>query len=542
MGGWISPAILGLSWLIASSARAQAPPQAVDGLPERVRCSIIAAVKFEVPTNVMLAVAEVEGGKPFEWVRNRNGSYDVGPMQFNSAYLAQLQETYGIRAEHVAQPGCYPYELAAWRLRKHLQEDQGSMWQRVANYHSRTPDKNRKYRLRVMRKAQTWGAWLKERFATVPVSQADETALVTTAPAAAQPPTTEAGGRVVAALTPVSHAEQVGQRAAGEGPPVMRLPPVQVVAAVGSAETGSRGKRTPKAQRAQKKPGRDEQDAERHGEQGIGAEEEALLGLVEQSSFDPSGYAAQTWDSASESIGTPHRGRLVRGIQLIEHPGYRVRREKRAYVTAETAAWLSDGFDALLRADPAAPALLVLDASAEGGGRLSGHRSHQSGRDVDMAYFKRGCRRLCRPKKLSAHSLDGERQWRLLGHFLENRQVEFVFVDYVLQGPLYRAAQAAGATAGELRRWFQYPRGKHFPGGLIRHVPNHQDHVHVRFVCPVGDPQCKATRLRARPAAGRPLLTGEDGRGGELWELIDAETEQADEALLGLLPDASPSP
>lgn len=56
------------------------PPQ----LQERVICSISAAVKYEVPANIVLAVAEKEGGKPGQWVKNTNGTHDVGPMQFNT--------------------------------------------------------------------------------------------------------------------------------------------------------------------------------------------------------------------------------------------------------------------------------------------------------------------------------------------------------------------------------------------------------------------------------------------------------------------------
>jgi hypothetical protein len=62
------------------------PPQ----LQERVVCSIAAAVKYQVPANIVLAVAEKEAGKPGQWVRNTNGTHDVGPMQFNTAYLRDL--------------------------------------------------------------------------------------------------------------------------------------------------------------------------------------------------------------------------------------------------------------------------------------------------------------------------------------------------------------------------------------------------------------------------------------------------------------------
>jgi hypothetical protein len=53
-------------------------------LHERVVCSISASIKYEVPANIVLAIAEKEGGKPGQWVRNKDGSHDVGPMQFNT--------------------------------------------------------------------------------------------------------------------------------------------------------------------------------------------------------------------------------------------------------------------------------------------------------------------------------------------------------------------------------------------------------------------------------------------------------------------------
>ena len=141
---------------------ADLPPQD----QERIVCSIVAAVKYEVPANIVLAVAEKEGGKPGQWVRNTNGTYDVGALQFNTAYLKELKP-YGITAADVEQSGCYPYELAAWRLRSHILHDRGDLWTRVANYHSRTPSHNARYRRGLMHKAAKWAEWLSARFPTV---------------------------------------------------------------------------------------------------------------------------------------------------------------------------------------------------------------------------------------------------------------------------------------------------------------------------------------------------------------------------------------
>jgi hypothetical protein len=147
------------------------PPQ----MQELVVCSVSAAAKYEIPANIVLAVADKENGKPGQWVRNNNGTHDVGPLQFNTAYLRQLAR-HGITPAHVAAAGCYPYDLAAWRLRQHITKDQGDIWTRSANYHSRTPRLNQVYRADLMRRAARWADWLSARYLTHEVSMVDTAA------------------------------------------------------------------------------------------------------------------------------------------------------------------------------------------------------------------------------------------------------------------------------------------------------------------------------------------------------------------------------
>lgn len=52
-------------------------------LRERVTCSISAAEKYGIPASILLAVAQKEGGRPGLRVSNKNGTSDVGPMQFS---------------------------------------------------------------------------------------------------------------------------------------------------------------------------------------------------------------------------------------------------------------------------------------------------------------------------------------------------------------------------------------------------------------------------------------------------------------------------
>jgi len=129
-------------------------------IQERVVCSVKAARKYEIPANILLAIAEKENGKPGQWIINRNGTHDVGTMQFNTDYLLDLSK-YGITADHVAQPGCYPYQLAAWRIRMHIKNDDGDIWTKAANYHSRTPKFNMIYREDLIVRAHKWDDWLK---------------------------------------------------------------------------------------------------------------------------------------------------------------------------------------------------------------------------------------------------------------------------------------------------------------------------------------------------------------------------------------------
>ncbi|MGI4940828.1 MAG: muramidase, partial [Janthinobacterium lividum] len=122
---------------------------------------------------VLLAVAEQENGSARRWVRNTNGSYDVGTMQFNTAYVRTLAR-YGIGLDAVAAPGCYAYDLAAWRLHQSLLHDSGDLWTRVANYNSRTPQINARYRARVMARGAAWGQWLLARWPQMPLAPASE--------------------------------------------------------------------------------------------------------------------------------------------------------------------------------------------------------------------------------------------------------------------------------------------------------------------------------------------------------------------------------
>ena len=68
---------------------------------------------------------------------------------------------------------------------------------------------------------------------------------------------------------------------------------------------------------------------------------------------------------------------------------------------------------------------------------------------------------------------------------------ERIFLDFELQGLLYRHARRNGVSKRELDRIFQYPHGRWARTGVVRHLRGHDDHLHVRFRCPDGDATCE---------------------------------------------------
>lgn len=197
-------------------------------------------------------------------------------------------------------------------------------------------------------------------------------------------------------------------------------------------------------------------------------------------------------ESRSQSVGTPQRGHLEDGEQLPQTPAIYVRTPARAWGTSEAVQWIVDAYEAVREADDSTPRVEVHDLSRERGGPLHGHRSHRSGRDADIAYYQRDCRRgLCSFRRIDVGHLDAARQWQLFERWLREDRVEAIFVDHALQRALYEEARRSGATPGELSRWFQYPRPPDDRYGVIRHHPRHDDHFHVRFICHETDPECR---------------------------------------------------
>ena len=185
---------------------------------------------------------------------------------------------------------------------------------------------------------------------------------------------------------------------------------------------------------------------------------------------------------APRAVGQPHAGRLVNGQLLPDGAGYRVRNRAHSWGMPVTIEALRSGFARTRTHFVDAPDVLIGDLSRQAGGRFQPHSSHQNGLDADVAYYQVGETELCRMETISPEQLDVERQWYLFHGWLREGIVEYIFVEYPLQEPLYAWAAARGATEAELATWFQFPRGRSASAGIIRHHAGHANHFHVRFI------------------------------------------------------------
>jgi len=166
--------------------------------------------------------------------------------------------------------------------------------------------------------------------------------------------------------------------------------------------------------------------------------------------------------------------------------------------TRELVGLLERAAEAVAR-EAAGSRLAVGDLSAPGGGPLTPHDSHQSGRDADLGFYmiedgKPLPQAMFQRVRQDGSALRGERRfvfddgrnWSLLVALVDDPTAE---VQYVMLAPHIRArllvyARAIGASDDQVRR-------VEVVTAPMRDSDAHDKHFHVRIYCSVGDrPQC----------------------------------------------------
>ena len=201
---------------------------------------------------------------------------------------------------------------------------------------------------------------------------------------------------------------------------------------------------------------------------------------------------------AGQSIGRPQRGSLADGVQLPRSGQYYRRRPEWAYGAQHVIDHTLAAIAEVNREHPKVHRLAIGDISSQKGGFLPGHGSHQSGRDIDLGLYYSGGTPAKYPDEFVSvddAKLDAAATWTMVEALYEASKLpggpELVFLDYDVQGALYKEARKHGTSRSTLKKIFQYPDGKWAQDRLVQHVPKHDDHIHVRFECPPKDGKCR---------------------------------------------------
>jgi penicillin-insensitive murein endopeptidase len=200
----------------------------------------------------------------------------------------------------------------------------------------------------------------------------------------------------------------------------------------------------------------------------------------------------------SVSIGLVNRGALSDARELpVEGSGYVVPEPWRSrglrYGTDELVRLVTRAAARVAREQPGGQ-LAVADLSKEHGGTAANHRSHQSGRDVDLVFYalSRDGSPLAPDGRMPGYSPDGRaserrgreryfdlpRNWALVRALLEDREatVIHIFVSRRVRSWLLAYAQVSGEPAALVERASHILSRPTDVGG-------HNDHMHVRIAC-----------------------------------------------------------
>lgn len=204
----------------------------------------------------------------------------------------------------------------------------------------------------------------------------------------------------------------------------------------------------------------------------------------------------------SLSIGKPNDARLVNACKLpVQGVGYRLANpgRKTNFGTDEMVFGLMEMGVLLYLKYGEQGTFVIGDISAEHGGRLRPHSSHQGGRDVDLGFFVTDAHgrpqgnQYCagdfdKEGKIKGGTLrfDVERNWEFVCLMLENRffgGVQYIFVAEWLKK---RLLDYARTNLSKIRSPVEYARQKKcldLAEQVLQHEPGHENHFHLRIKC-----------------------------------------------------------
>ena len=216
------------------------------------------------------------------------------------------------------------------------------------------------------------------------------------------------------------------------------------------------------------------------------------------------GQGARLLPRKSASTGYPWKGRLKDGVRLEESKYIGITGEYRAgghfYGTWELVQLLERAAFRVAKKHPGSK-LYVGELSKQRGGAISGHGSHQNGRDVDLAFYMldakgqqvvpyafanfdgNGFARA--PNK--GLRFDDAKNWDLVARLVTDgdARVQYIFVADPIKRRILAEGERRGASPSVLRRAREV---------MVQPAKGHphRNHFHVRIYCPPDDrPTCR---------------------------------------------------
>jgi hypothetical protein len=182
------------------------------------------------------------------------------------------------------------------------------------------------------------------------------------------------------------------------------------------------------------------------------------------------------------SVGRPHRGRLENGVKLPESELYTIRLPYQSYGTTLAVRNLQKAIATFRYRTAFAGEIVIGAMSRRTGRRLRPHKSHQSGRDVDIRLpampHAQG------KARLRSDDVDWHAAWALIEALVDTNAVRRIYLEASRQRRLRRAAKGMGASAERIAAVIGST-------GIVRHSPGHTGHIHVRFRCSQEAPRCR---------------------------------------------------
>jgi penicillin-insensitive murein endopeptidase len=185
----------------------------------------------------------------------------------------------------------------------------------------------------------------------------------------------------------------------------------------------------------------------------------------------------------SMSVGLPNRGALINAVEFPDSPIWKRADPIHAWGTRESVEFVEYAIRVVNREFENTPLIYIGDFSARSGGKLNPHKSHQSGRDVDIGYYY--INQSVWYQRANARNLDRARTWTLLKTLLAHAPIEYVFMDKDVQPLLKEYALAQGEDPEWLSRVFGGTSKVGDP--IVRHRSGHATHFHVRFENPTAE-------------------------------------------------------